>query len=159
LSETAWSRTGGGLSYFEPRPAYQDGVQSSPYRATPDVSMVADPRTGVPVYLTFATASGTRSIWFEVGGTSLSAPVWGAIIADADQLRAAQGKPHLASAGPDGDTAHADVYALGTGYLRDITSGSNGLCGAECTAGPGYDTVTGLGSPTAGVDAALAAMK
>ena len=158
--ETAWSSTGGGLSYFEKRPAYQDGVQSSPLRATPDVSFVADPRTGVPVYITFATASGTtRSVWLEVGGTSLAAPIWGAIITSADQLRAAAGKPHLASAGPDGDTAHGDVYALGSTFLRDVTSGSNGLCGAECTAGPGYDTVTGLGSPTAGVDAALAALK
>ncbi|MGW1915291.1 hypothetical protein ACWCQS_32330 [Streptomyces sp. NPDC002076] len=94
-----------------------------------------------------------------MGGTSLSAPIWGAIIASADQLRATAGKPHLASNGRDGDTAHTDVYALGSTYLRDVTSGSNGGCGTECTAGPGYDTVTGLGSPAAGVDAALAAMK
>ncbi|MFF4963302.1 hypothetical protein ACFY2Z_41315 [Streptomyces sp. NPDC001222] len=58
-----------------------------------------------------------------------------------------------------GDTAHVGVYALGSTSLRDITSGSDGRCGIECTAGPGYDTVTALGSPTAGVDAALAAMR
>ncbi|WP_115977100.1 PQQ-binding-like beta-propeller repeat protein [Streptomyces sp. 3212.3] len=159
VDETAWRSTGGGLSYFEPRPAYQDGVQSSPLRATPDVSFVADPATGVPVYMTMTSGDTTRSMWFKVGGTSLSAPIWGAIIASADQLRAAAAKPHLASAGPYGDTAHTDVYGLGSTSLRDITSGSNGRCGAECTAGPGYDTVTGLGSPTAGVDAALATMK
>ncbi|MFC1432201.1 hypothetical protein ACEZDB_16255 [Streptacidiphilus sp. N1-3] len=157
--ETAWSSTGGGLSFFEKRPAYQDGVQPSALRATPDVSMVADPRTGVPVYVSLLQGSTLRSLWLEVGGTSLSAPIWGAVLSSADQLRAAAGKPHLASSGPDGDTAHGDVYGLGSGYLSDITSGSNGACGAECTAGPGYDTVTGLGSPTAGVDAALAAMK
>jgi hypothetical protein len=121
--------------------------------------MVADPSTGVPVHLTLATRSGNHSLWLKVGGTSLAAPIWGAILTSADQLRAAVGKPHLASAGPDGDTAHADVYTLGTGYLRHITSGSNGLCGTQCTAGPSYDTVTGLGSPTADVDAALAAMR
>ncbi len=159
IDETAWRSTGGGLSYFEPRPAYQDGVQPSPLRATPDVSFVADPATGVPVYLTMTYGGASHSMWFKVGGTSLSAPIWGAIIASADQLRATAGKPHLASDGPDGDTAHTDVYALGSSYLRDITAGSNGRCGAECTAGPGYDTVTGLGSPTAGVDGALAAMK
>ncbi|MFE2578694.1 hypothetical protein [Streptomyces sp. NPDC059378] len=157
--ETAWKSTGGGLSYFEPRPAYQDGVQSSPLRATPDVSFVADPTTGVPVYMTMTVGDTTRSVWFEVGGTSLSAPIWGAIIASADQLRAAAGKSHLASDGPEGDTAHTSVYALDSSSLRDITSGSNGRCGAECTAGPGYDTVTGLGSPIAGVDAALAALR
>ncbi|MFE8948692.1 hypothetical protein [Streptomyces sp. NPDC007856] len=159
VSETAWNSTGGGLSYFEPRPVYQDGVQSSPLRATPDVSFVADPVTGVPVYLTMTYGGTTHSVWLKVGGTSLSAPIWGAIIASVDQLRATTGKPHLASNGRDGDTAHTDVYALGSTYLRDVISGSNGGCGTECTAGPGYDTVTGLGSPAAGVDAALAAMK
>ncbi|MFI0898381.1 hypothetical protein [Streptomyces sp. NPDC020983] len=154
LGETAWSSTGGGLSYFEKRPAYQDGVQDSAFRATPDVSFVADPSTGVAVY---TTAGGTAA-WYQVGGTSLSAPAWGALLTAADQLRATAGKHHLAAAGPDGDTAHADVYALG-GKLNDVTSGSNGACGTECTAGPGYDTVTGLGSPLAGVDTALATMK
>ncbi|WP_435174086.1 S53 family peptidase [Actinacidiphila sp. bgisy145] len=154
LGETAWSSTGGGLSYFEKRPAYQKGVQGSQYRATPDVSFVADPNTGVAVY----TSAGGSPVWMEVGGTSLSAPSWAALISAADQLRAQAGKAPLAAAGPQGDTAHTDVYALGP-RLDDVTAGSNGLCGAECTAGPGYDTVTGLGSPLAGVDTALAAMR
>ncbi|WP_051839187.1 S53 family peptidase [Streptomyces sp. NRRL F-5126] len=153
-SETAWSSTGGGLSYFEQRPAYQDGVQSSPYRATPDVSFVADPRTGVAVY---TSATGTAQ-WLEVGGTSLSSPIWAGIVTAADQLRAAAGEKPLAVAGAGGDTAHAAVYGLGDA-LSDITAGSNGACGSECTAGDGYDTVTGLGSPKAGIDAALAAAK
>ncbi|WP_051726498.1 hypothetical protein [Streptacidiphilus jeojiense] len=144
----------GGLSYFEKEPAYQKGVQSSGYRATPDVSFVADPNTGVAVYVTI---SG-RQYWLQVGGTSLSAPSWAGILADADQLRGAAGKAHLAVAGASGDTAHGDVYALGS-KLNDVTTGSNGACGSECTAGPGYDTVTGMGSPLAGVDAALAALR
>jgi hypothetical protein len=41
--------------------------------------------------------------------------------------------------------------------LHDITDGTNGDCGAICTAGPGYDFVTGLGSPRTGIDTALAA--
>jgi hypothetical protein len=154
LSETAWNATGGGLSYFEKRPAYQNGVQSTKFRATPDVSFVADPQTGVAVY----TSAGGTAEWFQVGGTSLSAPSWAAIIASSDQLRATAGKANLAVAGKNGDTAHKDVYALGSS-LNDVTSGSNGYCGAECTAGPGYDTVTGLGSPLAGVDKALSTMK
>lgn len=151
-SETAWAATGGGLSYFEPRPAYQDGVQPSTFRATPDVSFVADPRTGVAVY----TSAGGDGQWLEVGGTSLSSPIWAGVLTVADQLRTEGGKQPLTVAGPAGDTAHAAVYALGTA-LGDVTAGSNGLCGAECTAGPGYDTVTGLGSPLPGIDKALAA--
>ena len=52
-SETGWGYysnsagafigSGGGISLYEPEPAYQQGVQSTGYRTTPDVSMVADP--------------------------------------------------------------------------------------------------------------------
>ncbi|MFC1440907.1 hypothetical protein ABUW04_21840 [Streptacidiphilus sp. N1-10] len=150
--ETAWRSTGGGQSFFEQRPAYQDGVQSSAFRGTPDVSFLADPATGVAV---FTSASGTPT-WMQVGGTSLSAPSWAGILASADQLRAAAGKAPLAAVGADGDTVHKAVYGLGSA-LFDVVSGSNGRCGAQCTAGPGYDFTTGLGSPRAGVDAALAA--
>ncbi|HWK93394.1 MAG TPA: hypothetical protein VNR17_14155 [Luteimicrobium sp.] len=154
--ESAWSNTGGGYSFFEKRPSYQDGVVTSRYRGTPDVSFVADPNTGVAVYVTLAEQGG--SYWMEVGGTSLSSPMWAGILADADQLRAADGKAPFASAGKDGDTIHEAVYSLGDA-LSDVTTGANGLCGAECTAGPGYDTVTGLGSPLAGIDKALASME
>ncbi|MCW5192382.1 peptidase S8/S53 subtilisin kexin sedolisin, partial [Burkholderia cenocepacia] len=40
----------------------------------------------------------------------------------------------------------ASAYAAN---FRDIVSGSNGACGALCTATTGYDYVTGLGGPMA----------
>jgi subtilase family serine protease len=159
-SETAWSlnscssggATGGGVSAYEPRPAYQDQVNPYPNRGTPDVSFDANPCTGVAVY---TTADGG---WIEVGGTSAGSPAWAGILASADQLRAAAGKPALTSAGY---AAQQALYGLATGQdgrpLYDVTSGSNGSCGAVCTAGPGYDFVTGLGSPRPGIDTALAA--
>ena len=55
-SETGWGYysdslgtsigSGGGLSLYEPEPAYQQGVQSTGSRTTPDVSLIADPATG-----------------------------------------------------------------------------------------------------------------
>ena len=55
-SETGWGYysdsagmsigSGGGLSLYETEPSYQEGVQSTGSRTTPDVSMVADPATG-----------------------------------------------------------------------------------------------------------------
>ncbi|MBR7833244.1 PQQ-binding-like beta-propeller repeat protein [Actinospica durhamensis] len=148
-SQSAWSGTGGGISFFEPRPAYQDGFETSAYRGAPDVSALADPQTGVAVYYAY---SATGAEWIEVGGTSLATPIWAAILAAADQDRAAAGLGHLDAA--DGSVFRA-VYGLGT-HLLDVTSGSNGPCpAAECTARTGYDTVTGLGSPGPGVDAAL----
>jgi subtilase family serine protease len=147
LSETAWPESGGGVSAFEPRPAYQDQVNTFPNRGIPDVSFDADPRTGVAVY---DSASGG---WIEPGGTSVGAPAWAAILAVADQLRAAHSKGPLTAVGYEAQRA---LYQLRSG-LYDITTGSNGSCGTVCTAGPGYDFVTGLGSPRPGIDTALAA--
>jgi subtilase family serine protease len=149
--ETAWSGSGGGRSYVEPVPAYQRGVVSGG-RGIPDVSYDADPATGVAVLDSFPYAGQTG--WFQVGGTSLGAPTWAAIVASTDQLRAAAGKPRLTSAG---DAAQRAVYTS-AGHLGDIVSGpSNGFCPTNCSAGAGYDFVTGLGSPRAGLDAILAA--
>ncbi len=151
VSETAWScrfdcrgtgGSGGGVSRFEPRPGYQDPVSTATGRGIPDVSFDADVNTGVPVFATLRH----HHFWFLVGGTSFSAQAWTAIIAVADQTRTT---PLHAT----GFEAQQAIYGL---TLRDITEGTNGVC-ATCTAGPGYDFVTGLGSPRPGVDAALAA--
>ncbi len=93
LSETPWSSGGGGYSQFEPEPTYQRSVQSSGRRSTPDVAFDGDPATGVQVYET--PLSGGPGTWQTVGGTSLGAPAWAAIIAIADQGRALAGKPSL----------------------------------------------------------------
>ncbi len=147
-SETAWADSGGGVSRYEPRPGYQVPTMNPHLgRGIPDVAFDADPDTGVAVY---DTANGG---WLEVGGTSVGAPAWAGILAVADQLRAASGDAALTAAGFE---AQRVLYQLTRG-LADITSGSNGSCGQVCTAGPGYDFVTGLGSPRPGIDTALAA--
>jgi subtilase family serine protease len=153
VSETGWTEgfespgtTGGGVSAYEPRPAYQDHADRYAGRGTPDVSFDADPTTGVAVY------SAALGGWLEVGGTSVGAPAWAGILAAADQLRAAAGAAPLAETGHEAQKA---LYHLASG-LYDVTTGSNGACGAICTAGPGYDFVTGLGSPRPGIDTALA---
>jgi subtilase family serine protease len=151
-SETSWNGSGGGLSYFQAKPPAQHGVTPGATRGIPDVSFDADPSTGVAVY--DSDSYDGQAGWFEVGGTSVGAPVWSAILADADQLRAAAGKSRLTSAD---DEARQAVYGA-TSALAAITSGErNGPCPAECVPGPGYDFITGLGSPRTGVDAAIAA--
>jgi hypothetical protein len=151
-SELDWSQSGGGHSWVEPEPSYQDGVEQSGFRDLPDVSYDADPNTGVAVYdsLPYNGQSG----WWVVGGTSLGAPSWSAILADADQLRAAAGKAPLTASG---DAVQRDVYSLPAGALGAVTSGpDNGICPVGCAPTTGYDTITGLGSPRTGIDAALA---
>jgi subtilase family serine protease len=149
--------TGGGVSSYEPRPAYQQQASKYRSRGIPDVSFNADPLTGVPVYDTFGL--GGQNGWFQVGGTSVGAPAWAGVLAAADQLRAAAGKAPLAGAGFHALSA---VYGMqhGTGF-GDITQGADNLsvCTSvvqACQAHPGFDLVTGWGSPRPGIDTALA---
>ena len=51
-SETAWIDSGGGYSLYEPEPSYQQSVQQTGMRSTPDVAFDGDPNTGVEVYST-----------------------------------------------------------------------------------------------------------
>ncbi len=138
LSETGWSGGGGGISITESQPAYQHGVvtQSSSMRTVPDVAYNAS--SGSP-YAVYDTSS--YSGWIEVYGTSAGAPQWAAMVAIADQGRALDGQSSL-----DGPSQTLPMlYQLPGGDFHDITTGSNGAY----TAGPGYDLVTGLGTPVA----------
>jgi hypothetical protein len=138
-SETAWSGSGGGTSAYETEPSYQKGVQDTGYRTIPDVAFDADRSTGVAVYDSYDNTGGGP--WVEMGGTSLGAPSWAALIAIADQGRVAAGGTTLNGAT---QTLPA-LYSLPSADFHDITSGSNGAF----SAGPGYDEVTGLGTPVA----------
>jgi hypothetical protein len=137
-SETGWSGSGGGISAFESQPAYQKGVvtQSNSQRTVPDVSYNASSNSPYAVYNT--TAYGG---WIQVYGTSAGAPQLAALVAIADQGRALAGLSALDGAS---QTLPA-LYQLPAGDWHDITTGSNGLY----SAGPGYDLVTGIGTPIA----------
>jgi subtilase family serine protease len=144
-SETAWSGSGGGVSAYEAEPGYQSGYPipaDGGKRGIPDVSYDGDPSTGFSVY--DSTNYQGQKGWFRVGGTSAGAPQWSALFILADQGRAALSSNNTGSSPVYGAAASA-VY--GSNY-RDITAGSNGTC-AICAAKPGYDFVTGLGSPLA----------
>jgi subtilase family serine protease len=138
-SETAWTDSGGGASEFEAEPSYQTGVQTTGKRGVPDVAYDADPNTGVPSYNSHACGACLTG-WEQWGGTSIGAPQWAAFFAIANSLRVLAGKSALTQ-------PQAILYPAADGGYHDITSGSNGSCGLQCQAGPGYDFVTGLGSP------------
>jgi hypothetical protein len=141
-SESAWSGSGGGISSYEAQPSYQQGVvtQTSTYRTNPDVSYDADPNTGFPVYDSYDPTGP----WLEFGGTSDAAPQWAALVAIADQGRAAAGEPSL-----DGPTQLLPMlYKLPSTDFHDITSGASDGSPVE-NATPGYDLATGRGTPLA----------
>lgn len=147
-AETAWSGSGGGLSAVEREPLFQAQMpipdDARGYRGVPDVSYNSNPATGYAVYDT--EALNGQSGWFQVGGTSAAAPQWASLVAIANSMRASSRKASLSST----DTP---LYSLAktnmSAEYHAVTQGTNGLCGMMCTAGPGYDYVTGLGTPQA----------
>ncbi len=155
--ETAWSGSGGGISAYTPKPAWQASVPGAVRRAAPDVAYAADPATGFAVFS--STPYLGQSGWFQMGGTSAGAPQWAGILAAANSLRRAAGKPVLGAVTASGATPlHTAIYGAKVragAAVADVTSGTNGACGAVCTAGAGYDAVTGVGSPRAGLDVVL----
>ena len=147
-SETAWSGSGGGLSVYEHQPLFQAqfGIGANPrgVRGAPDVSYNANPGTGYAVYDSFGFSGASG--WFQVGGTSAGTPQWAALVAIVNSMRVATRKGHLSS-------TNNSLYVLAKKNLstefNSVTQGTNGSCGVWCTAAPGYDYVTGLGSPIA----------
>ena len=166
----ATGASGGGSSQFWGRPSYQVGpgitnsfttygngttqcalaAKGKPCREVPDVSADADEFTGYVVYCTGPPVSNSYSecanppFWFEIGGTSLSSPLWSAVIANHDSLyhtRTGNANPLLYA-----------LYNLDpSGYFNDITgvhqtTNINGLFPTT----PGYDLATGIGTPKMG---------
>jgi subtilase family serine protease len=127
--EKAWSGAGSGCSKIYATPSYQTGINTGcKMRAQADSSADADPNTGVAVYDTIGGHGG----WYVVGGTSVATPINASVFALAD---------NTATNNP------GNLYA-NSGDLNNITTGSNGGCGAPlCQAGPGWNGPTGLGTP------------
>jgi kumamolisin len=127
-TETSWSSSGGGISKFFATPSWQQGLGYA-MRAVPDVSADANPNTGV--YVIYAGKTG------QVGGTSVSSPVWAGLMGLVNADRINGGKPTL------GLVASRTTSLVRTSNFRDITSGSNHGYSAKV----GYDLVTGVGTP------------
>jgi subtilase family serine protease len=140
--ETAWIGSGGGVSFFELEPSYQATVQTTGKRGLPDVAYDGNPSTGVPNYNSYNCGSSCFTGWNQWGGTSIGTPQWAALFAIANSVRAMLGRTTLS-------LPQLLLYPDAESDYHDITAGTNGSCGSVCTAGPGYDFVTGVGSPQA----------
>jgi len=143
LAETAWSGSGGGFTNLFTMPSYQKLLpaqvqqQFDNHRGVPDVSIDDDPLTGLAVYV--------DGQWQLAGGNT-NVPIWTALGAIADQV-----------AGHPLGFINPALYKLGTSNtyhqdFHDITEGSNNNQQANVkgySAAPGWDPVTGLGTPNA----------
>ena len=145
--ETAWSKTGGGVSQYISIPDYQSkstsvlgNLASLSKRNVADVAFNADPATGQ--YVATIDPSTSALTWYRFGGTSIAAPQWAGIVASTNAVRA------LNSEGPIGLVQNLLYKAAATtssffgSVLNDVTLGSNGY-----SAGSSYDIPTGLGTP------------
>jgi subtilase family serine protease len=158
VEETAWGlpfgdpgshfqATGGGFSRLFPRPGYMDHIPGvEMHRGLPDVAATAAPDS-----LAVITSTGAGNYTVEGhGGTSASAPLWAGLIALADQYA----HRHLGF-------VNAGLYRIGHSdryhqAFHDVTAGTNTVRFRPRTisgyhAGPGWDPVTGWGSPNARV--------
>jgi hypothetical protein len=129
LGESVWASSSGGYSRYEGEPSFQASLQTSGHRTTPDVAFDGDPFSGLNLYtIDPSTGSG---YWQVVGGTSLGAPAWAAIIAIANQGRALAGAGTLDGASQTLPT----LYSLPSSDFHKL-AGSSGAV-----------TSTGLGTP------------
>lgn len=144
VSESGWTGSGGGISAYQSQPSYQKGVvtQTSTRATSPDVAFDSDPNTGFSVYDSYG--NGSSRPWSQVGGTSAAAPQWAALLAIVDQGRSLSGLSSL-----DGATQTlSKIYSLPSSDFHDVTTGKS-TGSPSYSAGPGYDLVTGRGSPVA----------
>jgi kumamolisin len=116
---------GGDISPYEPRPAYQDGVQNvvGTQRGYPDVT---SDFCCAPIYL--------EGGWYSVGGTSWASPTFAGIVNAAGNKAKGSTAEH---------TMIYNVLANPSEYATDfydITQGSS-----ECAVG--FDECSGIGSP------------
>lgn len=164
VSQVAWNDApnslgagGGGLSLLFKRPSYQNSFVPQRVRAVPDVSMLADIAPGFAIFCSIrgeCLDSTHPSPWLSVGGTSAATPLLAGGIAIIDQALRTHGRQDLGLANPL--LYKVDRTSAGPLVLSDVTQGDIDLgpflpsgqmrplgC---CTAGPGYDLATGLGS-------------
>jgi subtilase family serine protease len=103
---------GGGASAVYAKPAFQNGLRGK-YRLVPDISMNADPQTGVEIIITPDGVLADGTFVAVAGGTSLSCPMFSALWAIANQANAAAGDGSLGQAAPL-------LYELGRNSITDV---------------------------------------
>jgi len=141
ITELGWDAGGGGISAWEGSPYWQTAVlpTTAAGKALPDVSIDGDLVSGALTYIDCQPGQDPVATCQDtVGGTSLSSPLWLGVWA---RLQTAH-KNKLGFAGPSLYRLYQAVPATYAGF-HDVVGGCNGLFCAI----PGYDYVTGIGTP------------
>ena len=160
---------GGGTSVLFDEPFYQKGLVPDALakqnhkgnrrgRVVPDISAVGDANTGLLIGQTQTFPDGVYYDEYRVGGTSLSAPVVAGIVAVSDSLvHYHHGFVNPLIYATAGSSSISDVRHLEGAVERVDYANSGGLVvsareldypNLTIHTTPGYDNVTGLGSPS-----------
>jgi subtilase family serine protease len=148
---------GGGASAVYAKPKFQKGLPGK-FRQTPDISMNADPETGVEIIITPDSVPGHEQFVEVFGGTSLSCPTFSAFWAIANQAAGGgpigQAAPTLyeLSEGPFG-TAIIDVNVLPIETLLNVT----GVI-LNPPARPTFESAAALAAPLDGTEFFISAL-
>jgi subtilase family serine protease len=156
--------SGGGESALFAKPTYQAGVTPGDTRSVPDVAMDADPTTGMLVGETQTFPDGVYYGQYRIGGTSLASPLFAGMTALALQNAGGGGvgllNPSIyANAGAFTDVTGAgpDAGNIRVDYVNSFDASSGTVASvrtfdqdSSLTVTPGWDDVTGLGSPNSG---------
>jgi subtilase family serine protease len=105
--------SGGGASVVYAKPKFQEQQVPGKFRQLPDISMNADPDTGVEIIVTPDSVPGDPQFVEVFGGTSLSCPMFSALWAIANQANAAVGGGPLGQAAPI-------LYQLSENAITDV---------------------------------------
>jgi subtilase family serine protease len=146
-AETAWPQSGGGYVSGTAIPSWQQltgvinssNLGSTTLRNSPDVA--AEGNFDNPTVINGSCQTG-------YGGTSFAAPRWAGFLALVNQQSVANGKGTVGFINPA--LYNLGISASYSSAFHDITSGSNPPTagdGSGFNAVPGYDLVTGWGSP------------
>ncbi|HZZ98103.1 MAG TPA: protease pro-enzyme activation domain-containing protein [Jatrophihabitantaceae bacterium] len=132
-------------AYADGAPKCLDAVNGGVCRQLPDVSAEGDPNTGAP-----AMFDANDGGWFDIGGTSVSAPLWAAMLDLVNGSAGCQATSPVGFAPPALYKAAATASDYATDF-SDVQTGNNDMFdlnnGRDFAAGPGYDMGSGLGSP------------
>ena len=162
VPETAWNdsvpfggveASGGGASMYFPQPSWQTsgGVPNDGWRHVPDISFNAsDYYVPYYVYCSSAACAYSESNVVYTGGTSAATPTMAGVVALLNQYLNATGLGNI-------NPVLYRLSQIAPNAFHDVTSGSNIVPCASgspgCvngqegySAGPGYDSATGLGS-------------
>jgi subtilase family serine protease len=145
---------GGGVSQLFRRPSYQNGFVTRNRRIVPDVSMLADPAPGYDIYCTAKSEcinKDNSNPWIPFGGTSAASPLLAGGIALVDESLRLHQRQDVGLANPllyqiDHSPEAASVFSDVVTGNNDLGMSLSGKLLGCCTAGPGFDYASGLGS-------------